>query len=158
MRQAVHATSNQRLSFSVPCFIASHVIFIWVKALLHFNASPIILVPLSSMKLSVFLFFSNWILLSFFISVFLFSFLFITSKIQFTQCTINLQCFTYRFYSFTSNTVTRLSQMIIRLILFDYFHLFPFSSQFKHSEVSVQLIFNASPIALAPESLILFAV
>ncbi len=70
-----------------------------VNALLTFNDSLILLAPSAPILLSVHLF------LLFLFSSFSFLFLFITSQIQISQCSINLQCFTYLACSFCSNSV-----------------------------------------------------
>jgi len=92
-------------------------------------------------------------------------FFFITSQIQFSQCTVTFHCFTYHPSSFCSNSViylfhlNHISDSISVLFSFLLFiihstFLYSFSSPLKFSVVNVLLLFNTLLIILAPEFLI----
>ena len=124
-----------------------------MSELLIFNASLIILAPSAPIQLPVFI--------SFYLIIFLPSFIFlfsVTSQVQFNECTINLQCFTYHFCSFIPNPIY-CSFISSSFFIFFFIYLFSFFlSHPKFSLVSVLLIFNASLIIFAPSSPIYLSV
>jgi len=100
----VHITSYHLfipVSFSSLSFFLSLLRYSVVNVELHFNASLIILAPSIPILLSVHV-------ITFIIPVsvpFLYHSFFITSHIQFSQCRITFQCFTYHSRSFWSYTI-----------------------------------------------------
>ena len=86
---------------------------------------------------------------------FFFLFLFITIQPQYSQCSINLQCFTYRACSFISNVVPCSFVLSFSLPSFSFCS---YSSQRRFSSVNVVLTFIASLIALAPSAPMLLPV
>ena len=94
-----------------------------------------------------YLFIIHFLLFHFPISFFSY---FITSQIQFSQCRINLHCFTYCFCSFISYFVPcSLFIFFFFIFLFLSFHIL---SHPRSSDVNVVFIFIPSLIAFAPSA------
>ena len=86
-----------------------------------------------------------------FTSLFHFSILFITTQTQFSQCSINLQCFTYLACSWLSNFVI-CSFVSFHFHFLLFFICYSYSSLPRYSSVNVVLTFNDSLIMLAPSA------
>ena len=123
-----------------------------VNVVLTFNDSLILIAPSAPILLPVHLFISFS-----FHSLLPFLFLFITTQPQFSQCSINLQWFTYLACSWISNFVT-CSFVLFIFISLSFFHFHSCSSPPRSSLVNVVLTFNDSLILLAPESPIMLTV
>ena len=132
-----HINYNSLLSFSS---FSSPSRFSTVNVLFLFNPSLIIFAPSSPILLTIYFIYISFSLslfhthisfslflffcISLLLSSYFLLFFFITTQIQFFQCTITFQCFTYHLCSFCSNVVTYLFHLYIIFIIIISHHTF----------------------------------